>query len=399
MNKIKEINHYSLPSLIELPVVLDQLRLNGSMGSNREKEERSQIHAQNDYEAIQCWLNEYQKKATTYRTYQKEAERLLLWSVYQCQKPISSLNRDDFENYFLFLDNPEPQHIWCARDQGGGRKRGDPGWRPFTKGLSFSAKQTAISCIDSLFSYLVDARYLAFNPLTLIRKKHSRRFSQMESFALQERMLTLEEWHSMLDTMESLPEQEIFQKLEKERLRFIVNVLYFLGLRIHELSTHTWNSFRKIENDWWFYVMGKGDKLGMIPVCDELLRAVVVYRACLKKSPYPSPNEASPLISSLANNKAITPRQINKILKKLALETSKKFEDKPEIIKKLKKFSAHWLRHLSASMQDRVGIQFKHIRANHRHENDETTRRYVHAINRERHKDMQKLKLKIFREI
>jgi len=45
-------------------------------------------------------------------------------------------------------------------------------------------------------------------------------------------------------------------------------------------------------------------------------------------------------------------------------------------------------------MQDRAGIQFKHIRANHRHENDETTRRYVHAIDNERHKEMKKLKLR-----
>jgi len=67
----------------------------------------------------------------------------------------------------------------------------------------------------------------------------------------------------------------------------------------------------------------------------------------------------------------------------------------PDKASKLRKFSAHWLRHLSASMQDRVGIQFKHIRANHRHENDETTRRYVHSIDNERHQDMQKLKLRI----
>jgi hypothetical protein len=73
------------------------------------------------------------------------------------------------------------------------------------------------------------------------------------------------------------------------------------------------------------------------------------------------------------------------------------FYDQPDIVKKLKKFSAHWLRHLSASMQDRSGIAFKHIRANHRHENDETTRRYVHALDLDRHQDMQKLALRISR--
>jgi site-specific recombinase XerD len=133
----------------------------------------------------------------------------------------------------------------------------------------------------------------------------------------------------------------------------------------------------------------------MIPVNDELMRAVIHYRLFLKKSPLPNQNETTSLISSLITGESITPRQVNKILKKLANETAKKFVGNPEKIEKLKKFSAHWLRHLSASMQDRLGIQFKHIRANHRHENDETTRRYVHAIDRERHQDMQKLTLKI----
>ena len=49
----------------------------------------------------------------------------------------------------------------------------------------------------------------------------------------------------------------------------------------------------------------------------------------------------------------------------------------------------------SASMQDRAGIEFKHIRANHRHENDKTTDRYVHAIDQDRHQDMQKLNFRV----
>lgn len=301
------------PTLVELPVVLHSLNLNGANGCNREKQERCQIHAKNDYEAIQCWLNEYRHKATTYRTYQKEAERLLLWAIYQSKKPLSGLDRDDFEAYLSFLDSPEPRNVWCTRSHGGGRKRGEPGWRPFVSGLSFSAKQVAISCIDSLLNYLVDARYLAFNPLSLMRKRNLSRFSRPRSILLQERMLELEEWYAMLDTLEELPEKEYSHKKEKERLRFLINILYFLGLRNAELTTHTWSSFRKIDNDWWFYVIGKGDKEGIIPVCDDMLRAIIHYRTFLKKSPFPNQNETEPLITSLVNNEPITPRQINKI--------------------------------------------------------------------------------------
>jgi integrase len=388
-----EQSEIAFPSLQQLPQTLDALQLNGVAGINRERQERCQIHAKHDYEAIQCWLNEYRQKETTYRAYQKEADRLLLWAVFQCKKAFSSLDRDDFEKYFQFLDNPVPKEIWCARDQGGGRRRGDAGWRPFVGGLSFSAKQTAIRCIDSLLNYLVEARYLNFNPLALMRKRNARGTLKPAMLSLQERMLDLDEWHAMLNTLDHLPEKEFIEKQEKERLRFLINILYFLGLRINELATHTWDSFRKIDNHWWFVVMGKGDKPGMIPVCDELLRAVIQYRTFLKKTPFPHSGEHDPLISSLALGEAIKPRQINKILKKLANETAKKFIDQPERVKKLGNFSAHWLRHLSASMQDRAGIKFTHIKANHRHESGETTRRYVHAIDQERHDDMQKLHL------
>lgn len=382
-----------LPSLQNWPSMLDQT-LSGEHGSNRELVSKCQLHARNDYEAMQCWLREYKHKETTYRTYQKEAERFLLWSIYERGKALSSLSRDDVEAYLHFMDDPQPREKWCGMKTGRGCRRGDPNWRPFTGSLSHSAKMTAISAIDSLFNYLVDARYLTLNPLSLIRKK---RFSVKNKIAnelaLHDRILTVEEWHAMLDALHNYPETTLSEKSEKERLKFLVAILFLLGLRVNELASHSWNAFRKVEDQWWFYVVGKGDKLARIPVNNELLRAMIQYRAHLKKSPYPEVDEARPIIASFTTGDAITPRQINKLLKKLALYTAKQYPNEPEKVNKLKKFSAHWLRHLSATMQDKAGISFKHIRANHRHENDETTRRYVHAMDNDRHQDMQKLVL------
>ena len=383
------------PTLQQLPEKISHF-LSGTEGVNREKNQRCQIHANNDYEAIHCWLNEYRHKSTTYRTYQKEAERFLLWAIFQKEKPLSSLDRDDMEDYILFLDDPQPKEKWCGKKHGRGCRRGDPAWRPFTGGLSKSTKITAMSSIDSLLSYLVDARYLSFNPLSLIRKRSFKKNSMQSSeMTIYERILTMDEWETMLTTLENFPEQSDDQKDEKVRLKFIIEILFYLGLRINELATHQWNAFRKIEDKWWFFVFGKGDKLAKIPVNDALLRAVITYRSHFNKTPYPHSEENNPIIFSFVTEKAITARQINKILKKLALETAKKFTHHQEKAKKLRKFSAHWLRHLSASLQDKAGISFKHIRANHRHENDETTRLYVHALDNERHDEMQKLKLLI----
>ncbi len=392
-----EADERQVSLLAPLPLIQQALttKLSGADGSNREPKDRCQINANNDYEALQAWLNEYRHQPATLRTYQKEGERLLLWAISEQQKPLSSLNRDDLEAYLTFLDDPQPRDKWCTKVRGRGCKRGDPDWRPFNGGLSHSAKMTAISAIDSLLHYLVDARYLAFNPLSLIRKKRFQKNAIPREFTVQDRILSPDEWHSMLMTLHEYPETSSAEKREKERLKFLIAMLYLLGLRINELATHQWNAFRKVDECWWFYVIGKGGKPAKIPVNDELLRAVITYRAYLKKSPYPTAEENTPLITSFTTGNALTARQINKLLKALAYATAEKFSHSLTSQKKLRKFSAHWLRHLSATMQDKAGIAFKHIRDNHRHENDETTRLYVHTHDKERHQDMQKLKFPV----
>lgn len=359
------------------------------------EKEQPRIKAINDQEALNCWLNEYKTSPATFRTYQKEAERFLLWLVIQQKKGFRTLARTDIDAYQQFMSNPQPQEIWCGKN-GRGKKRGDEHWRPFVGPLSVTARQVALSAIDSMLRYLVDAAYIPFNPFILMRKKNfTETPATNTTFAIQARILNIDEWHAMLDTLDEYPENSQEEKNEKERLYFLIAILYCLGLRINELVTHGWESFQKIEDRWWFYVVGKGNKLARIPVNDELLRAIIRYRAHLNKRPFPESGESGPLIVSLISKRAITARYINKILKNLAEETAKKFTNQPERAKKLKKFSAHWLRHLSASMQDHAGIAFKHIRANHRHENDETTRHYVHAFDNERHAEMDKLKLRV----
>lgn len=384
-------SHPKLPN-IKNGLTSHNCGLDGGEGSNREQHQLCQINARNDYEAVLVWLNEYRVSAATYRAYQREAERLLLWSIHQHKKALSSLNREDFEAYLQFLSNPQPREQWCAPKGGRSRKRGEQGWKPFTGPLSHSAKTNTITIINSLFTYLVRSRYLQFNPLSLMRHSRNQFNTEEVKIKLQERILELDEWQAILQTLKYMPEKNTREIAEKERLTFIIKILFFLGLRINELETHTWNAFRKINGDWWFLVKGKGNKLGKIPVNDELMDAVIHYRMHLKKEAYPQAEENIPIILSNQTGKGLTARQINKLLKQLAVDASNKisYSEKQE---KLRKFSAHWLRHLSASMQDKAGIQFKHIKENHRHQSDETTRRYVHSWDKERHDEMQKLSI------
>ena len=88
------------------------LHLDGHQGENRATKTRRQIEADTDVEAIRCFLGEYDRSPGTLRIYQRETERLLLWALVECGKPLSSLNRQDFEGYLNFLADPQPAHIW-----------------------------------------------------------------------------------------------------------------------------------------------------------------------------------------------------------------------------------------------------------------------------------------------
>ena len=88
------------PGHSPLPTPLEYLdapgELTGETGTNRAPSFiTKQISANNDLQAIQSWLAEFNDSPQTHRTYRKEAERLLLWSLIEKQKPLSSLTRDD----------------------------------------------------------------------------------------------------------------------------------------------------------------------------------------------------------------------------------------------------------------------------------------------------------------
>ena len=379
------------PKAVELVPELNSTDLSGVNGSNRETSLKCQINANNDLEAVFAWLNCYQNKPTTYRTYKKEAERLLFWCIHNRKKPLSSLDQEDFLAYFDFLEDPKPRNFWCTENNTK-YARTNPNWKPFSGGLSSSAKNTAIIIINSLMNFLFNARYLEFNPLKLVRNIRTTKNSFQEAkIKVLERILEEDEWEALKETVFELPEETDNQQKYKARMRFIVAIMFLLGLRINELVTSSWNAFRLHKGKWWFFVRGKGDKLGMVPVNDELLFEIKVYRSSIGLSELPEASDELPIITSIRNNKPITTRQVHKLLKELGEKTSLKFSDEQKI-NKLKGFSPHWLRHLSATIQADVGVRFEHIKANHRHENENTTRKYIHTFDEERHEDMQKLK-------
>lgn len=380
---------------VQVPVELD-----GRSGENRAPKERLQIQADTDVEAIRCFLGEYDRSPGTLRIYQRETERLLLWALVDRGKPLSSLNRQDFEGYLNFLADPQPAALWC----GPKAERCSEAWRPFVGPLSESAILTAMAAINSLMGYLTDAGYLAGNPLGLIRQRRRKMAAQAPGALLTvsttaeaekvERFLDEEMWAAVTQAIENMPRSDDQERAKYERARFIAAVLYMLAPRAGELETHRMNSFREERGRWWWYVVGKGGKKAKVPVADDMLQALIRYRKFLGLPAVPKRTDTTPLLASLKDRQPITARRLNQILKEIFFSAAELLPPESHHKKeKLRAASAHWGRHTGITAKIDSGIAERYVQKDARHSDSRTTRRYVHEEEERWHDEAQKQRL------
>ncbi len=373
-----------------IPLPIEKLHisteLDGRLGSNRAGFEAiKQIAADDDLAAIQTWLNEFHDSPQTLRHYRKESERLLLWSLLERSKPLSSLSREDCQAYERFLANPQPSDRWC----GPKAPRFSPEWRPFQGPLSAGSRRTALLIINSLFSYLVKASYLAGNPLALIKRRN--RGANVHPGV--ERYLEQDQWQCLLDTLEQLPRETDRQLRHYERLRFLLAVLYLLGPRVSEISSHNMKSFREIRGRWWWEVTGKGAKTARVPVNQDMVQALQRYRCFHGLSPMPAPDDDTPLLLNLGGTAGISDNMIYRIVKELVNTAASRLAD-PHQAQKLRRASTHWFRHTSITHQADAGINLRYLQRSARHAKLDTTGLYLHTEDNEWHDSMQRHRIK-----
>ncbi len=374
----------------------------GTDGVNRAPRERCQIDADNDRDALACFLAEYDRSPGTARIYQRECERLVLWAAHECGKPLSSLTRQDFEGYLNFLADPQPADRWCAAKV----NRASAAWRPFVGPLSEPALLTAIAAINSLMTYLVDAGYLAGNPLGLIRQRR-RKLSldaagpgtaaaavMVPESTTVERFLDADMWAAVSQAVETLPRGTPTQMDEYERLRFVCALLYLLAPRAGELESHRMNSFQEERGLWWWHVTGKGAKQAKIPVPDDMMQALVRYRRHLGLPAVPRRDDTTPLLVALRDRTPITARRLNQILKRLFARAAELLgPQNSHKADKLRAASAHWGRHTGITAKVDAGMEERYVQKDARHADRRTTQRYIHEEERRWHEEAQKQRL------
>jgi integrase/recombinase XerD len=364
--------------------------LDGSAGTNRARSGVAQIAARSDPDAIRAWLARFVEIKTTFDNYRKEAERLLLWSVVQMGKPLSSLTHEDLLVYQHFLADPQPSARWTAS---GGRKhpRSDPRWRPFYGPLSATSQRQAMVILNVMFAWLVQAGYLAGNPLSLSRQRARRAKPRITRYLSPELWLEVKTW------IHAMPKETAREREHYARVRWLFTLLYLGGLRITEVGENTMGRFFRRrdangEDRWWLEVLGKGSKERLVPATSEMMAELSAYRRERGLPALPSQGEDTPLVLPIGQSlKPLTRTALHRIVKQVFSGTADLLRARGEThaprADQLDQASAHWLRHSAGSHMADQQVDLRLVRDNLGHASLTTTSQYLHVEDDRRHRE------------
>jgi len=373
-----------------LVVTLDRVaiaaNLDGREGRNRAATP-GQLAAADDRAAVLAWLARYADSPATLASYRKEAERLMLWCTLQHGVALSDLTHEDLLLYQRFLADPQPAERWVM-EPGQKPARTSPQWRPFAGPLGASSQRQALSILNAMLSWLVEAGYLAGNPLALSRRKRRQSAPRVSRF------LPMEQWEVVKSTVEAMPLVPERARLHASRCRWLVSLLYIGGLRVSEICAATMGAFTRQRaadgrERWWLEVLGKGGKTRLVPATGELMTELMRYRRSQGLSPLPIEGDATPLVIPLIGpHKPMARSALHEVLKEIFRASAARLRVRgPEFeaaAAHLEAASAHWVRHTAGShLSEKADL--KVVRDNLGHANISTTSIYLHSEDDARH--------------
>lgn len=363
-----------------------------------------------DYQHTLSFLKSYNGSQGTFNAYRRETERLIHWSWHIANKSVCALRRADIELYLAFCQRPPEDWISVKKVPRFLLKEGlyvaNLEWRPFVVTLSKSANrlgaiadvknyalsETAVkeifAILSSYYNFLIQEEATEVNPIAHIRQKS--KFLRKKQGKPKIRRLSELQWDYVIDTAKIMAAD---QPDKHERTLFLISALYLMYLRISELAasdrwTPRMNDFRRDhDGNWWFTVIGKGNKEREIAVSDTMLDALRRWRIYLNLTPLPSPADQMALIPKVKGHGAISNTSfIRKIVQSCfdaAIERLNQdgFVDDAAA---LSEATVHWLRHTGIS-DDVKQRPREHVRDDAGHSSGAITDKYIDIERRDRH--------------
>ncbi|MCT8951460.1 site-specific integrase [Pseudomonas lundensis] len=249
---------------------------------------------------------------------------------------------------------------------------------------------------NGFYEYLVEEEIASSNPFRKVTKKGQYSSSQLEFST--SRALTPLRWDYVIDTAESMAAAN---PRKHERTLFVLVTMFSMYLRISDIVGRTnWQptmgDFRlDADGNWWFHVVGKGNKSGKIAVRDEYVTKYLTrYRTFIGLSPLPTYQEKTPLLKTLSGRPGLSDRQVRALLQTVfdqALVRMREEGREPYEMDSLRVASSHWLRHTSATF-DAPFRNAKDLQYDLRHSNLATTQNtYYHSHDQERARSVKHL--------
>ncbi|VVM74999.1 Tyrosine recombinase XerC [Pseudomonas fluorescens] len=383
------------------------------------------------YLVVRSFLKSYAGNQSTFNSFRTHVERLLLWALIVARKPLLNLRRSDAEQFMEFCLNPPADWVGpmikSRFKRIGGRKRLEsdeyvvnPDWRPFSSTVSKRERKLAAETINDLsprtyhmaqgsvaqvfavcgsfFQHAMDEGLTEANPFRAIKQKSI--YKQRNTLNVASRSLTELQWSFVIDTAEQMADDDPTH----ERTLFVVATLFAMYLRVSDLiGRDNWRpTMRDLRRDttgnWWFHVVGKGNKAAKISVRDEYVeRYLVRYRHFLKLSPLPSPHEQTPLITTLKGRGGLSDRHVRLLLQSVFDRTLHRMQSEgwsEDEIDLLRSASLHWLRHTAATF-DAPFRDMKDLQADLRHNSLSTTQNtYYNSLDEQRARSVKGLKMR-----
>ena len=353
------------------------------------------IAAANDAQAVTQWLNEYRASPQTWRTYRKEAERLLLWLGEQ-GLTLKQVRREHLMRFETFLGDPQPAARWI----GPPRPREHPQWRPFRRPLSPASRRQSLIILQGMYAWLVEAGWVEHNPFRLMRDKRRRLDNRQPGI---ERYLERPLWEWLWAWINRPLNAEATEKARYQwhRRRLIFGFAYLLAPRISEMAAARMGDFLQREGRWWWQTVGKGDRLARIPVPPSMLELLIDWRHFLNLSEFPSIEEQSALLRRQNGLDGLGVNQLYRLIKETFRQAADALENEQgeegvALAVTLRRASPHWLRHTAITHQAQNGVELRYLTRNARHSRLDTTARYLHAEAEEWHQQSSSHELAVF---
>lgn len=386
--------------------------LDGSNGSNCG--DRSVTGVTNDYDAIMLWLRQKDNK-NTYRAARKEAERLLLWSILEKGKALSSLTVQDCSEYLEFLNDlgrlhndswskkyKIPFESWVGHR---GTVRFTKSWKPFEKPaeaiskklnlvlkrkdgvLTKASQRQAYIILNSMFKYFNDTQYCYFNPFKAM-KKPSKGLTSINA----DRSFTIHQWGLIINFLNNMKKDSHYF-----RIRFLLKFGYATGMRVSEIVAAKigdlvqFNSTKTGRKAYLIKVLGKGNVEREIVLSKDTIQELNEYLASRQIHDIDQCEPHIPLVGSIGPtkenkyyktrrdpNKSLSINRAHEILKAFfdSVAASIFNQSKSDALN-IAKASAHWLRHTCGSHMGANKIDVQVIQLLFGHSSIQTTSVYV----------------------